>query len=77
MACDDGKQLDSWGFKQIAQDSRIVDEKSRLCESTQGRALSVRNRRGDEAIRDLSLQPKAHILHPLYPRLYIGSLFIT
>ena len=37
-----------------AQDSRIYDEKSGLCESTQGRALGVRNRRGDEAIADLS-----------------------
>ena len=37
-----------------AKDSRICDEKSGLCESTQGRALGVRNRSGDEAIADLS-----------------------
>ncbi|ETD25677.1 Eco57I restriction-modification methylase domain-containing protein [Helicobacter canis] len=37
-----------------AKDSRIYDEKSGLCESTQGRALGVRNRRVDEAIADLS-----------------------
>ena len=78
------QSIDS-GFKQIAQDSRIVDEKSRLCESTQGRALGVRNRRGDEAIRDLSLQAEStsqvstpkHTLHSLYPRLYIAYLIIT
>ena len=37
-----------------AKDSRICDEKSGLCEATQGRALGVRNRSGDEAIADLS-----------------------
>ena len=41
-------------LKTPAQDSRICDEKSGLCEATQGRALGVRNRRVDEAIYDLS-----------------------
>ena len=41
-------------LKTPAQDSRICDEKSGLCEATQGRALGVRNRRVDEAIADLS-----------------------
>ena len=43
----------------VQVDSRIVDEKSGLCEATQGRALGVRNRRGDEAIADLSLQAES------------------
>ena len=37
-----------------AQDSRICDEKSLLCELTQGRILGVCNRRAHEAIKDLS-----------------------
>ena len=46
-------------LNELAKDSRIVDEKSGLCESTQGRALGVRNRRVDEAIADLSLQAES------------------
>ena len=37
-----------------AKDSRICDEKSLLCELTQGRILGVCNRRAREAIKDLS-----------------------
>ncbi|BDB65915.1 hypothetical protein Hc94105_0094 [Helicobacter cinaedi] len=50
--CD--KDLES---RQLVGDSKIVELESGLCESTQGRALSVRNRSGDEAIADSS--PKA------------------
>ena len=57
----DDKKVDSSGkthndrnLSDSAKDSRICDEKSGLCESTQGRALGVRNRSGDEAIADLS-----------------------
>ena len=38
----------------LAKDSKICDEKSLLCEHSQGRALGVRNRRECEAIKDLS-----------------------
>ncbi len=50
--CD--KDLES---RQLVGDSKILELESGLCESTQGRALSVRNRSGDEAIADSS--PKA------------------
>ena len=50
--CD--KDLES---KQLTGDSKILELESGLCESTQGRALSVRNRSGNEAIADSS--PKA------------------
>lgn len=53
--CD--KDLES---RQLTGDSKIVELESGLCESTQGRALSVRNRSGDEAIADSS--PKAESL---------------
>ena len=61
LARNDDKKVDSSGKTRndrnligSAKDSRICDEKSGLCESTQGRALGVRNRSGDEAIADLS-----------------------
>ena len=61
LARNDDKKVDSSGktrndrnLSDSAKDSRICDEKSGLCESTQGRALGVRNRSGDEAIADLS-----------------------
>lgn len=41
-------------LNETAKDSRIFDEKSLLCEHSQGRALGVRNRRECEAIKDLS-----------------------
>ena len=44
-------------FYAMSRDSKILELESGLCESTQGRALSVRNRSGDEAIADSS--PKA------------------
>ncbi|MDL0081105.1 helicase-related protein [Helicobacter sp. XJK30-2] len=47
-----------------AKDSRICDEKSGLCESTQGRALGVRNRSGDEAIADLSRKAESTSNNP-------------
>ena len=49
-----------------AQDSRICDEKSGLCEATQGRALGVRNRRVDEAIADLSRKAESTRDKPLF-----------
>ena len=55
-----------------AKDSRICDEKSGLCESTQGRALGVRNRRVDEAIADLSLQAESHLPKACENALYIS-----
>nr|WP_247595673.1 NAD(+)/NADH kinase [Helicobacter canis] len=41
-------------FNESAKDSRICDEKSLLCERTQGRILGVCNRRARDAIKDLS-----------------------
>ena len=57
-ARNDKKKADSKrnakNLSEQAQDSRICDEKSGLCEHSQGRALGVRNRRECEAIADLS-----------------------
>ena len=58
MDCHDSATAESRNeaknLNEQAKDSRICDEKSGLCEATQGRALGVRNRSGDEAIADLS-----------------------
>ena len=57
MDCHDSATAESRNDRNLneqAKDSRICDEKSGLCEATQGRALGVRNRSGDEAIADLS-----------------------
>lgn len=67
--CD--KDLES---KQLVGDSKILELESGLCESTQGRALSVRNRSGDGAIADSS--PKAESLHIINWEYIAKGLFI-